>query len=1106
MNLTNKRNGLMVLILLFMGIVFNFTVAAETQGEPLVPAFPGAEGYGKYTTGGRGGEVYIVTNLNDSGEGSLRDAVSESNRTIVFEVSGNLVLDSPLRIKGDNITIAGQTAPGDGISVVNHSTYIEGNNIIIRYMTFRMGDQTESTADALSVRGRSDLIIDHSSMSWGIDEVASIYDMKNVTLQNSIVAEALHMTDHDKGRHGFGGIWGSSTSYLNNIIAHNSSRNPRFKGSLEDEGLDFRNNIVYNWNYKAGYGGNEGNVNMINNYYKYGPDTIISKRSEMVEPDGNSNWYVNGNHVYDYLEVTNDNRKGVTLSNASTVMLDTAVDVPHGRTRSAQEAYHYVLENAGAVIPRRDSIDARIIADVKNGTGRQINSIDEVGGWANLSENAEAPLDSNRDGIPDYWAEKHGIDPMNDDWAKEVNDDGYTNLEVYLNSITVDGHHNPEVKITSPSLNDLFEEGTSLTIQAEAEVEGATIEKVEFFVGAEKLGETTSAPYEWTWEEVPEGTHYVFARAHSHEGMQTDSTAIPIHVNGIGDISPWDSMDIGEVGIEGQASKHDDVYVIKGDGNLTAEEESLHFMYQKMSGDIQITAQILSDTKVAPHNREGVMIRESLDEGAPLAMSGISVRGDDRVGVFYHRENPNTRVGETDPIVGPTTPYWVRLTKVGDIITGFISEDGENWQVVSSMTFPDTDEVYVGLAVDAANENNMIRNLNRVEFTNVEVEELPPLPLYPQEFTISRGEDALHLSWSEAERATAYDVQRGTIKGGPYETIATVTDTEYTDEDVNKDLNYFYVIRARNDAGESMLTSLERNGALLGSKEFLTRLVDDDFEDYEIGTRVFDEYNARPNDDRNHVIVEEVSNHSVGNDSDKAVKLFTSGGTNTAFTRDFGAQTGKMVVEVDYMQEEMSTFARAIRVMNGGNNNVEIFTGDGRGCESEYCWYVRNQGDAVLIPENNQFTLNEWYHVRIEIDIPSEEFTIYVNDVFSGTLPFQGSANSLNRFESHTWGDSDQYLDNIRISTVGLEAPQELAAVLEDESVLLSWNEVEHADLYHIYRKKDDGYYELIGSVDTLMYEDELSEVGHYEYAVAAFNAGTGEGNYSERVPVVYTP
>src|SRR5690625_3360729 len=192
-------------------------------------------------------------------------------------------------------------------------------------------------------------------------------------------------------------------------------------------------------------------------------------------------------------------------------------------------------------------------------------------------------------------------------------------------------------------------------------------------------------------------------------------------------------MDIGDTGIEGHASQIDDTYVIKGDGNLTADEESLHFMYQKMSGDIEMTSQILQETKVAPHNREGVMIRESLEKGSPLAMSGISVRGDDRVGVFYHRETADTRVDETDPIVGPTTPYWVRLTKIGDIVTGYISEDGESWQVVSSMTFPDIDDVYVGLSVDAANEDNMIRNLNRVEFTNVVTEELPPLPLYPQE-------------------------------------------------------------------------------------------------------------------------------------------------------------------------------------------------------------------------------------------------------------------------------------------------------------------------------------------------------------------------------------
>src|SRR5690625_4510484 len=206
-------------------------------------------------------------------------------------------------------------------------------------------------------------------------------------------------------------------------------------------------------------------------------------------------------------------------------------------------------------------------------------------------------------------------------------------------------------------------------------------------------------------------------------------------------------MDSGDTGIEGDASQIDDTYVIKGDGNLTADEESLHFMYQKMSGDIEITAQILQDTKVAPHNREGVMIRESLEEGSPLAMSGIAVRGDDRVGVFYHRKEADQQVNETDPIVGPTTPYWVRLTKIGGIVTGYISEDGENWELVSSMTFPDSDDVYVGLAVDAANENNMIHNLNRVEVTDFTLEELTPLPLYPNTFNISRVEHDLIFTY-----------------------------------------------------------------------------------------------------------------------------------------------------------------------------------------------------------------------------------------------------------------------------------------------------------------------------------------------------------------------
>lgn len=608
----------LLLLILFSLALVNTPTKAETV--LLVPAFPGAEGYGKYTSGGRGGEVYIVTNLNDSGTGSLRDAVSQSNRSIVFEVSGNIVLESPLRITGDNITIAGQTAPGDGITVANHSTYIEGNNIIIRYMRFRMGDRTESTADALSARNRDGLIIDHSSMSWGVDEVASVYDMKNVTIQNSIIAEALHMTDHDKGRHGFGGIWGSHTTYLNNIIAHNSSRNPRFKGTSREDhekGYDFRNNVIYNWNFYAGYGGNEADVNVVNNYYKYGPDTLVHKRNEMVElPEGNSSWYVDGNYVYGFPEVTENNWLGITEHPTATRLYE-PVETPEVRTRTALEAFDDVLENAGATLPRRDSIDARIVDSIREGTGRQINSIEEVGGWADF-HSVEAPLDSNRDGIPDYWAEKHGVDPMDDTWANQVNEEGYTNLEVYLNSFVLDGHHNPEVQLISPSINEIFEDGDSMTITADAGVEGAEIEKVVFYNGGEILGEATTAPYEWQWHNISEGTHYVFARAYSTEGRQTDSQVIPIHVNITNEIVPWSSIDIGETGISGSSTLVEGKYIVKGDGNLTASEESGHFMYQKISGDIEITAQILSDTKVAPHNREGVMIRETLETDSLL--------------------------------------------------------------------------------------------------------------------------------------------------------------------------------------------------------------------------------------------------------------------------------------------------------------------------------------------------------------------------------------------------------------------------------------------------------------------------------------------------------
>lgn len=246
-------------------------------------AFPTAEGYGKFTVGGRGGDVYEVTNLNDSGEGSLRHAVeAEGPRTVVFRVSGTIDLKKKLTIRNPYITIAGQTAPGDGICIKRYPLSIAADEVIIRYIRVRLGNESGGNDDALSCRGRKNIILDHVSASWSIDETMSVYHCKNVTIQWCMITESLFGSNHVKGSHGFGGIWGSDLStYHHNLIAHHSSRNPRWASGGGRN--DYRNNVVYNWGYNSSYGGErqqKGNpefssimVNMVGNYYKPGPAT-----------------------------------------------------------------------------------------------------------------------------------------------------------------------------------------------------------------------------------------------------------------------------------------------------------------------------------------------------------------------------------------------------------------------------------------------------------------------------------------------------------------------------------------------------------------------------------------------------------------------------------------------------------------------------------------------------------------------------------------------------------------------------------------------------------------------------------------------------------------
>ena len=456
---TILKNNPGYLIIQILIIIFGQVGNIQAQAV----AFPGAEGFGAFSKGGRGGDVYTVTNLNDSGEGSFREGVRSASgpRTIVFATSGLIHLKSELEVNKDYVTIAGQTAPGDGICLRDAPLIINASHVIVRYIRSRLGDEAGIEGDAISITRGHHIIMDHCSASWSVDECFSCSTgeagaIDSVTVQWCIISEALNQSIHRKGAHGYGalirGCYGAKYSYHHNLFAHNQSRNPRpgnydrNNARIDPEGLqfDFRNNVMYNWGgSRPGYDADEKSIcryNYVGNYGKPGPDSdkkgyAYSAGCKLFKGYFSDNFFF-GSIPDDQWSLVNfedrwspeeieEYKQSFPFSTGPMV------------TETVSEAYANVMAYSGASFAR-DKVDARVISDVQNGTGSIINHEQDVGGWpAYNTFNVKA--DADLDGMPDEWEIQMGLNPKDpSDRNGDQGPDHYTNLEAYLYGLITD--------------------------------------------------------------------------------------------------------------------------------------------------------------------------------------------------------------------------------------------------------------------------------------------------------------------------------------------------------------------------------------------------------------------------------------------------------------------------------------------------------------------------------------------------------------------------------------------------------------------------------------------------------------------------------------------
>lgn len=775
------------------------------------PAFATVEGGGTYSQGGRGGDVYVVTNLTDSVSdpqpGSLRygllrkdraDGNTTAPRTIVFAVGGTINVDETASKSArrfnitDNTTILGQTAPGEGITIAGASIKFTGENIIVRYVDFRLGGGYD--LDAATATGRY-IVIDHCSFSWGVDEVFSAKEILNSSIQYNIMSSGLAVPDKNginnsdaeiasgesEAKHGMGSILnGYEVSYTHNLWAHNGTRNPRFEGGFEYNGvryenkIDYANNVVYNWGHNSTYGGERGNgqMNFVGNYYKPGPETLEKVKYQFVDCDASgsykSSYYVDGNIMTSDENVTANNELGFSDSQ-NAVLLSEPVEllVPYTAS-SADEAYNKVLSTVGSSL-HRDAQDARLIYEVENGLGAFINDQAEAGGWSTAVYESEL-TDSDSDGLPDDYETQNGLNPNDaSDSAALITDEnsiyyGYSNIEVYAGNLVGDwdnmvtAEEAPDVQISqildANGNNILTENGnTTLTVgQTYTIVSSKAVADTDIYLNDKVV---TDNNLSFTPDEI--GV-YNLSCLSTENGYSSFSVAVPVTVvSGSSNLEGFTSVDIGTVGAAG-ADNYDastGTLYSQGAGRIGTTNTSgsqgpdaFHYNYKQVTGDFEFTAKMDNLAKIDYAQKSGIMLRGTLDPSSEFYMAALTyLKGEDYAGSTdvsgesvkakniraMSRLSNDQTVGSSKFLGIPITRVdteknygYGRITRIGDTITISASLDGTQWYTLAeytSTTLPDT--CYIGFATEAAQDTSEKVRYNVTAFSEITLNETP---------------------------------------------------------------------------------------------------------------------------------------------------------------------------------------------------------------------------------------------------------------------------------------------------------------------------------------------------------------------------------------------